>query len=79
MLRELKEGWLLSSYGLNFLWEEVVDFYWAVRSLDTLRDAFNDVDRLLGACFFKGLLESGCYRYKGFSALFIGECYRLSG
>ena len=56
-----------------------MDFYWVVRSLDTLGDAFDDVDRLLGACFFKGLLKLGYYRYKGFSVLFTGECYRLSG
>ena len=69
----------MSSYGLDFLREEVVNFYWAVWSFNTSGDAFNDVDRLLGAYFFKSLLKSGSGLYKGFLALFISEYYRLSG
>ena len=42
-------------------------------------DAFNDVYCLLGARLFKGPLKPSRYLYKGFSALLIGECYRLFG
>ena len=45
--------------------------------MDTSGDTSNDVHCLLGARFLKGSLKPGYYLYKGPSALFISEYYRL--